>query len=1309
MFRPTFATGYAIEPGDSMFPELWDGLVGAWCPSMGKQGSNLFDFSPYKNHATLNNMDASTDYVPGKFGSALNYDGSNDHLDMGNIPQIDDASQDLTMIYWMRTSSAQTNHAMFTYDTNDSLSPSSDIYCMFKGNFTVGGFGDTGEWNTGYASSNFQDGSWHLIAVVLKGATKYVYRDGVVVASTSTPHNHGNYGSTHNFRVADNSNVGHYTGDIEDFFLYNRALRDDEILAIYSGASPLTPQPLNVPANSPAVTCQSGYTYRREITIDSTKVDSDLTDFPVLVVLSEPEFDFSKFETDFRDVRFFASDGVTPLSYELDEIVSGGDVYFWVKVPTVSSSSNTTFVMNYGNAGATDGTSPNDVWDSNHKMVLHLNESGDGTTDEFVDSTTNANHGTAVPTVTKVTGVVGSGQDFATSRITVDDDATLEAGTSDFTMSFKVKFDALGQYAMIGRATSGTSYFYFGSDGSNLRFRDYVSGNVIDLNIASPGFSTGVWYDLEVVRNGNDFEVFKDNVSIGTVTDASGLTDRSEGFQIGGNSVINYHLNGQMDEVRYSIGVDRGSAWRKARINGDDQTLISFGSEVECDPPLSQEESETIQLTENITTSVSLIKASFTEAISLSELTTKSLARAVQEFIDLTDNTQSAQAITLAIEENLNLTESVTKSLTKDIIESLDLTEGIDASPSDIETSVTEGISLTENITVAVAQIANNASRAIRINPLIFVTNTDPAKIVSVDISDPENPTHSVFTLTGASFAKDVAYNSVTGFLYVACADGIVVKVDSTSLSTQTLIDLSDTDDLQTIEVLQAFNITYTSTDSTTGELYLIDERETVLGDFRLDVLSTQSTLGDLQFDCIEGLTMDSDFTALSYVTTGSMNTDFKCLSEPIDDIEPIKLTDFVVKINGVQLSAFDVDLSTIVITHTIGEESTATFRLNRKHDQLDVDLESNSRQITNQNAVIVTIQGRTEFSGNISNISAEYNESEEFVNITATATEKTASYNTVNLSLPSLNSRLGLYDVMIQNPVIYNPVVDPNAEDPIRFKGIRASFGEKRVQSYSRYTFFDSFGSTATAIQNGTFVPRQNWTYFWGPTVRKFGDVELGDTVAFTFFYIGTSLSPVSEDLWVLTNAKHRRQRQYEDIVTELGNYEVGTAPFKEISTRNGVFIPKFHWVDESNGLYSIKDAGYDFTEYAKEVADLELQKLQNINGDILPETSCTIGLTIDGYYYHGLKLLTRLNIDNTTQSGIYKNNNGFPVSIKGITIDASTMKTSLQCDNLKSNAELEALDGLYPDEEDDRFNDDADRILIAGKTDMKTRLSVE
>ncbi len=235
----TFASGYAKSKGESAYPYLWDGLVGAWNPSIGKQGLTLFDLSPYSRNAAITNFASGELYTPGLQGYSVDYKDTM-FANIGNIPQIDDATQDLAISIWIKTDIAQTNHAIFYYDTNDSLSPTTDFYCMFKTNLTLGGIGQSGEINTSYASSNFQDGEWHHLVVVLKNTNLLVYDNGVEVANIGVSHSRADYGATHNFRIADDANVDDYIGLVGDCLVYNRALESSEVTDLYIGNSFLT-------------------------------------------------------------------------------------------------------------------------------------------------------------------------------------------------------------------------------------------------------------------------------------------------------------------------------------------------------------------------------------------------------------------------------------------------------------------------------------------------------------------------------------------------------------------------------------------------------------------------------------------------------------------------------------------------------------------------------------------------------------------------------------------------------------------------------------------------------------------------------------------------------------------------------------------------------------------------------------------------------------------------------------------------------------------------------------------------------------
>jgi len=959
--------------------------------------------------------------------------------------------------------------------------------------------------------------------------------------------------------------------------------------------------------------------------------------------------------------------------------------------------------------------------DSFTKLLLHCNGSDTSTT--FTDDSASghivtANGNSQIDTAQSKFGGASGLFDNVGDYLSVPDSADWDFGSGDFTIDCWVRFiGVVNANTFCSRSTSGTSYFYFAYEtdgGGQLRFRDFNNDSPSPTrpNIArawTPSLNT--WYHVAVSRSGDDFRLFIDGVQQGATVTSTGYSflDRSAELQIGAFSSAGttYDMNGHIDEFRWSKGVARYTGnFTPATGEYDNITNDSFSASV-------------------LDVVSSVVAPSFV--------------------IDCTVSPSVLDASSEVLAPDVGNIEIINPSALDVVSSVISPTVIIDCL---VTPSVIDVVSSVLSPTFPGLNGASYATRILSLNPLLFVTNTSPAELVKVDTTDPENITWDTVILTGIDYALDATIDELSEFIYVGGDNGKVVKVDINNLATQTLIDLSDTDSILTMQHFQSNGITYAGTENTIGELYLIDERETAIMDSDFQVLSFTEIIMESDFRIQEGKIIESSFTVLSYVT-GIMTCDFKCLTQTIDSIVPIKRTEFVVFIDNVQLHDTDVDLSSIKINHTIDSKSTADFKLNRRHDRMNTDLQGNTRTITNQNTVRIEIQGTVEFEGKISNIDCQYNNSDH-INITAEMTQPEPSFNQVNLSLPSLNKRLSLYDVLIQNPRIYNPYIDPDEENPIRYKGIHVELGTQEEESLSRYSDVDSFGTYAEEIQDGTFITKQNWTYFWSPTVIKpqffasfvggntlgkqipeapddspFSSLKLpifslpsfqfpssiasGETILIHFLYIGTSLAPVSEDLWVLKYANHRRQRIWDNIISELGVYEVGVAPFKNISCRNGVFIPKYKWSDEDDGLYSIKDAGYDFINYAKRVADLEYQKLLNINGTIFPETSCNLDLTIDGYYYFGLKLLTRCNIDNTTEAGIFKNNNGFPVGIKSITIDSSTMKVSIQADNIKSSIELEEIDGLFPDEDSLEFNTPEDSIFVAQKSDMNTMLKVE
>jgi hypothetical protein len=270
---------------------------------------------------------------------------------------------------------------------------------------------------------------------------------------------------------------------------------------------------------------------------------------------------------------------------------------------------------------------------------------------------------------------------------------------------------------------------------------------------------------------------------------------------------------------------------------------------------------------------------------------------------------------------------------------------------------------------------------------------------------------------------------------------------------------------------------------------------------------------------------------------------------------------------------------------------------------------------------------------------------------------------------------------------------------NPKYYRGIKVDLGNREIENISRWSYRGDRADLADKIKNNTFVPMQNVTYFWfvdildlgapstfNPTDEEgesaFETVDWRGYREITDAYIGTSMSATNSGLFEITGVGTLFQSVRDNIIIPLGYYYVGSMPYKEVSAQSGEYIAKPQWEDREDGLYELINAHWNYTSYARKVARLEYNLLKNINGEITPITSANLDLTLDGFLYYGIKLLTRINIVNTLQTGIYKNSNGFPVSVKEIEINSSDMRVHLILDNRLSQEELEKLHSRYPDE---------------------------
>jgi hypothetical protein len=190
---------------------------------------------------------------------------------------------------------------------------------------------------------------------------------------------------------------------------------------------------------------QVTFSYRKPITIQSSQVSgtANLTNFPVLINISGD----NDLKTDPAgnvlhpsgyDIVFY--DGTDRLDFEIEHYDgTAGDLIAWVRIPDLPYDTDHTIYIYYGSSAVTTPQeTPCAVWDEDYVGVWHLTESGDGSKDEFPDSSKYANHGQGgegkplyVPG--QVAGQIGYGQDFAISYNYGD--ASVSLGSDIVTLS----------------------------------------------------------------------------------------------------------------------------------------------------------------------------------------------------------------------------------------------------------------------------------------------------------------------------------------------------------------------------------------------------------------------------------------------------------------------------------------------------------------------------------------------------------------------------------------------------------------------------------------------------------------------------------------------------------------------------------------------------------------------------------------------------------------------------------------------------------------------------------------------------------
>jgi len=339
-----------------------------------------------------------------------------------------------------------------------------------------------------------------------------------------------------------------------------------------------------------------------ELSINASKVSSDLTSFPVL--LTEDNLPSECLDKDGSyhaddgggNIQFWdTKDGNTRYPCEVVNFVTDNDpangkAEIWVKLPSVNGTVDTDFWIWYGKPGVSQPDADSiygseKVWDSSFQLVYHMDDDPSGSPPQILDSTSNDNNGNSIGSMTSgdiVDAAVGKGTDFDGSDDCFDiANLCSDIASGNFTISMWFE-----PTATFDSSTATTDMlFRLGDSPSSNDIDIYLEGDTnSDNRVANGALGFGVvngssaWVSTETPTTSwtggvAHYIVASFGSSAGMDLRVDGSSEDTDPNTTRGSTVANecylashwYHLTtwtfrGIIDELRVS-NVRRSSSW----------------------------------------------------------------------------------------------------------------------------------------------------------------------------------------------------------------------------------------------------------------------------------------------------------------------------------------------------------------------------------------------------------------------------------------------------------------------------------------------------------------------------------------------------------------------------------------------------------------------------------------------------------------------------------------------------------------------------------------------------------------------------
>lgn len=771
----------------------------------------------------------------------------------------------------------------------------------------------------------------------------------------------------------------------------------------------------------------------------------------------------------------------------------------------------------------------------------------------------------------------------------------------DFTIDCWIKFNTISGNQGICGRETSGSSYFYLAWESGTHIRFRDYGGSFDSTF-SWSPSADIWYHLAIVRNGDDIKCFIDGTQIGSTQTFSGsFIDRTVSLWVGSAFSTGYFFNGWIDEFRWSKGIAR---WTSNFTPPTEEYSTDISE---------QDVFETIKLADEWTLQTNPDTQHISDSVLLSEtwnLQTNPDTQEIEDIIKLADEWDIRTNPELEdIDDNIILSDNWILNLSGTIRERFQ---------TKLYTLLEQVLVYTTDLRVLLSKKSSYLTKLYLKSYLPSIYKSDlRVRVTPLDMVVPRS------------------------------LDDFIVKLDGT--------ELPDVD-YTTLVINLNLNITPSNAEFVLARRH-DDINKTLSG-------ATSIITEENKIEIFDGTR--KLFTGyISQINADSSNDIVKIIAH--DCRLKLSRESMELKYGGGWLPDAN--------RNGIPDEDELNNVITPINDPLYIKVEKNIgkafKEVMTQVGSLVSGYDNLPFSG--SHVPEYVKVEKDYASLIDDLIRQTANCNWYidenerlrfqkigdgaikNLPLSSLNKQRHPYDLILSDVQLNRPspnyaqsyVVKRGKHDYTEYKrktlkgwgisSLRTILKDLKEKTYfvwhqvhpeSREQYYTGMNGKAIAYYN---IYLGGWRSY--PTiviqyiVRKWIK-DLSDII------VGTGLP--RKTLYLSSYGKKESNWYYEERINELDKIR-----------QNHPWIVK------------VEDEQYDYQDYGLDMARFELSQNNKLN------TSANLSMLLDAYQYYNLSFQDLINLSNTINSTIYKNNNGFPLNIESIQINCNTRTVSLNLTN--------------------------------------------